>query len=278
MLTNLETSMKRVFPLKLLSAYFLLGVVGMSTKASALENDGAALNNASLTGYLAELTRNAAPNSGYCNFKSIASSTTVTLDAATLPGGIAGAFVTMTGSTATALTLDTTDLIVSRIPGAFVGQTAPFFVANASSATMTLTVGDTRTTLSGTTTVTTVAMRAYQVKVTNLANPNADGAAATNTTTTTAAVAAQVPSTTVTTTVIPVTASTGMATTGSVLRVTQADGTYLIGKVTAINSLNITISAVNTKAIASGATVSVWNPAVTVTAMFAIDHTTGVIA
>lgn len=264
---------------KALESYFFpdIGLAALP----AIEYDGNSANNGSLQQVLSVIQQVSSPATGYQNYKSIATSSTVTLNAATLPGGIAGATVAMTGSTATALTFDKTDVIMAAIPGAYIGMTFPFNVANVSSATQTATVGDANTTLAGTTTVTAVSFRAYQGKVTNLAVPGAPGAASTNSTTTTAAVAAQVPSTTVTTTVIPVTASTGMLAAGSggsVLQVVQTDGTLFTGAVSAINSLNITVSAVNTKAIASGAAVTVWNPTITITGMFAIDHATGVIA
>jgi len=250
--------------------------------AASIEANGGIMSIGGLTGYLASLQANAAPQTGYLNYKQLASGTTVTLNQATLPGGIAGACVVMTGSTATALTLDATQSIINALPGAFVGQTFPFIVANPSTGAQTLTVGDANTSLAGTTTAASTTVRFYQGLITNLAAPgttpaapsaNAPGAAPSNTTTTTAAVAAAVPSLTTVSSVIPVTASTGMIANQTVLQVTQSDGSVINGLVTNIASLNITIGAVNTKPILSGASVSVWNPKVTVTGMFTFAPT-----
>ena len=266
-------------------AYFALGVVGtalpsaQAQNALAVEGDGGVMNIGALTGFLSALQSNAAPQTGYMNYKSIATSATVTLNQATLPGGIAGSTLLMTGSTATALTFDSTQNIVAAIPGAFVGQTSMMMIANASTATVTATVGDANTTLSGTTTTVTLALRPYQIKVTNLPAPglvqgvaaaNTPGAAATNTTTTTAAVAGQTASLTTVSTVIPVASATGIIANASWLQVTLANGTVMNGLVTNISTLNITIAAVSPTGVTSGAAVSVWNPQVTITGMFSI--------
>jgi hypothetical protein len=279
--------------LQCLTAYFRLRFVGTAPSSFVsmpgsgapsspvgIETQGASDNIQSQAAFLAALQANAAPMTGYQNYKSIATSATVTLNAAGLPGGVAGACILWTGSTATAATLDSTQNIINGMPGAFVGMTALMNFANSSSATVTLTAGDANTTLSGTTTNVANAMRLYQIKITNLAapslttpnvaHPNAPGATSTNTTTTTAAVAAGVPSTTNTSVVIPVTASTGMIANQSVLQVVNVDGSVTVGLITNISTLNITINTVNTKAIASGASVYVWNPAVTFTGMFSL--------
>jgi hypothetical protein len=278
---------------KMLAAYLRMGIVGTAPSsfvnqpaspaaqnAGAIETQGASDNVAGQAAFLAALQANAAPQTGYVNYKSIATAASITLNAAALPGGIAGALILWTGATGTALTLDSTQNIINGIPGAFVGQTSILTMVNASTATVTPAAGDANTTLSGTTTNITLAMRMYQILVTNLASPspttpntpsiNAPGASSTNTTTTTAAVAAGIPSATNTTVVIPVTASTGMIANQSVLQVVQADGSVVNGLVTAINTLNITISAVNLKPINSGASVYVWNPRVTITGMFSV--------
>lgn len=249
------------------------------TAVSGLEQNGGIPNNGALLGMINTLQQNAAAqSSGLGNFTSVSAAANFTFNAATVPGGIAGAVVFTSGGAGVNGTLDSTSNIVAAIPGAYVGQTAVMVLANANTGTVTLVAGDANTTLSGTTTCLTVAMRWYQVKVTNLAVPGALGAAATNTTTTTAAVAGATASTTLTTTVIPVTASTGMIANQSVLVVTNTDGTTFQGLVTAINTLNITVAGVNPKNVASGASVAVWNPKVTVTGMFALDKTTGVYA
>lgn len=262
-----------------LTQYLFPGAVGLPLNPGSIEFDGGIPNNGALVGVLNSLQSNSAPqSSGLGNFKSVSAAANFTFNAATVPGGIAGTVVYASGGAGVNGTLDSTQNIVAAIPGAYVGQVAPLILANANTGTITLVVGDANTTLAGTTTCLTVAMRWYQVKVTNLAVPGAPGAAATNTTTTTAAVAGAVASTTLTTTIIPVTASTGMIANASVLVVTNTDGTTFHGLVTAINTLNITVTGVNAKNVASGATVAVWNPQVTVTGMFALDKTTGVYA
>lgn len=277
-----------------LAEYLRIGIVATSpssftsqpqtipTGALAIETQGALDNIGAQAAFLAALSNNAAPQTGYTNFKSIATAASVTLNAANLPGGIGGATVIWTGSTATAATFDSTANIIAGIPGAYVGLTTTFFFANASTQTITPAVGDANTTLSGTTTNVTLALRAYQLKVTNLAMPSlttpnvasslAPGATSTNTTTTTAAVAAGIPTLTTTTVVIPVAASTGMIAGQSVLQVVQADGSVFVGLIPTggISSLNITVNGVNPKAINSGASVYVWNPQVTITGMFSI--------
>lgn len=279
--------------MKCLFAYFRLRFVstgpssfigqpgtGAAPSAASVETQGAVWNENSMSAYFAALQANVAPQTGYQNYKSIATAATITLNAATLPGGIGGALILWTGATGTALTLDSTQNIINGLPGAFVGMTSLLSMSNASTATVTPAAGDANTTLSGTTTNITLAMRQYQIKVTNLAapslttpnvaHPNAPGAVSTNTTTTTAAVVAGVPSLTTTTVVIPVTASTGMISGQSVLQVVQADGSVVVGLITNISTLNITISNVNLKPINAGASVYVWNPQVTITGMFSV--------
>ena len=261
-----------------LSNYFFPRVVGLPTLPNAVEFNGGIPNLGGMVGLLNSLQQNsAAQSSGLGNYKSVSAASNFVFNAATVPGGIAGTIVLASGGAGVNGTLDATQNIVAGIPGAYVGQTA-LLLANANTGTITMVAGDANTTLTGTTTALTVAMRFYQVKVTNLAVPGAPGAAATNTTTTTAAVSGATASTTLTTTVIPVAASTGMIANASVLVVTNTDGTTFTGLVTAINTLNITVAGVNAKNVASGATVAVWNPAVTVTGMFAFDKTTGVYA
>lgn len=262
-----------------LSNYFFPRVVGLPTAPNAIEFNGGIPNLGGMVSVLNSLQQNsAAQSSGLGNYKSVSAAANFVFNAATVPGGIAGTIVLASGGAGVNGTLDATQNIVAAIPGAYVGQTALLVLANANTGTITMVVGDANTTLAGTTTCLTVAMRWYQIKVTNLAVPGAPGAAATNTTTTTAAVAGATATTTLTTTVIPVTASTGMIANASVLVVTNTDGTTFQGLVTAINTLNITVAGVNAKNVASGATVAVWNPAVTVTGMFALDKTTGVYA
>lgn len=277
-----------------LAEYLRIGIVGTTptsfasqpqtipTGPLAIETQGASDNIGAQTAFFAALVNNAAPQTGYSNFKSIATAASVTLNAATLPGGIGAAWVLWTGSTATAATFDSTANIIAGLPGAHVGMTTPFFFANASTQTITPAVGDANTTLSGTTTNVTLALRAYQLAVTNLAQPSlttpnvasslAPGATSTNTTTTTAAVAAGVATLTNTTVVIPVAASTGMIAGQSVLQVVQADGSVFVGLIPTggISALNITVNGVNAKAINSGASVYVWNPRITITGMFSI--------
>jgi hypothetical protein len=279
--------------LKCLFAYFQLRFVGTapssfinipgsgaSPSAVGIETQGASDNIQSQAAFLSALQANSAPQTGYLNYKSIATAASVTLNAATLPGGIAATAVLWTGATGTAATFDSTQNIINGMPGAYVGMTSLLQFMNASTATITPAAGDANTTLSGTTTNITLAVRQYQIKITNLAapslttpnvaHPNAPGAVSTNTTTTTAAVAAGVPSLTTTSVVIPVAASTGMIANQSVLQVVQSDGSVVVGLITNISTLNITISNVNTKPILSGASVYVWNPAVTITGMFTV--------
>jgi len=248
----------------------------------AIEAQGANDNLGSQAAFFAALVSNAAPQTGYCNYKSIATSASVTLNVANLPLGIGAAIVLWTGSTATTATLDSTANIIAGLPGAYVGMQTPFWFANASTQTVTLAVGDANTTLSGTTTNVTLALRGYQLTVTNLAQPSlttpnvasplAPGATSTNTTTTTAAVAAGTPSLTTTTVVIPVAATTGMIANQSVLQVVQTDGSVFVGLIPTggISGNNITVNGVNAKPIASGASVYVWNPKITVQGMFSI--------
>lgn len=249
----------------------------------AQEFNGAVQNIGSSANLFAQVEAYSMPGGGYCNFAAVNGAANVTLNAATVPGGIHASVMRISGGAAINATLDSTLNIVSAMAGAsaFVGQTSTFRIANANTGTVTMVVGDANTTLSGTTTVVTVNFRDYQIKITNLTPANGinstipAGAAATNTTTTTAAVS--VPAAGSTSVVIPVTASTGMIANQSVLGVTMTNGQIAYGLVTNIATLNITISVVPTYPIASGATVSVFNPQVTVTGMFAMG-TTGVIA
>ena len=285
--------------LKALFAYFRFSFVGTGPSSfiaqpgtgaaptgNAIEANGGLNNIGGIAAFLLAMQANAAPLTGYMNYASIATAATVTLNQATLPGGIGSATILWTGATATAATFDSTQNIINALPGAQVGMTSMMLWANSSTATVTATAGDANTTLSGTTTNITLALRPYQIKVTNLAaphptipntaHPNSPGAASTNTTTTTAAVAAQTPTATTTTVVIPVTSATGIIANQSVLSVVMSNGLVLNGLVTNISSLNITINLPNlavgasTFPIASGATVYVWNPKVTITGMFSI--------
>jgi len=284
--------------INLLLAYLRCGIVGTAPSSfvqqpfnpaapaaggpTGIEAQGGLNNIAAVAAFLTALAANVAPQTGYVNYASIATAASVTLNAATLPGGVGGALVLWTGATATTATLDVTQNIINALPGAFVGMQATMVFANSSTATVTLAAGDANTTLAGTTTNVTLAMRMYQVKVTNLASPslttpnvnspNAAGAVSTNTTTTTAAVAAGVASLTNTTVVIPVTASTGMIANQSVLQVVQSNGSVFVGLIPTggISGLNITVNGVNPVSILNGASVYVWNPRVTVTGMFSI--------
>lgn len=255
--------------LRKLSAYLLPGTVGTSPTALAMEFDGAIPNLGPLIQQFGQLTTNSAPQSGTWNYVTDATGTG-TWSASVVPPGLVSTTILQSGQAGITKTTPTaTQIIAAGFPGAYIGQTGLFVVANTNSGTLTVAAG-TGVTLAGTTTVLTVSARWYQFKVTNLANPAAVGAAATNTTTTTAAVAATSPTLTTNSVVIPVTATTGMTAGTSVLQVLQTNGTYFTGTISAINSLNVTVLGTNSVAIASGAAVNVFNNTVTMTGMFTV--------
>lgn len=257
--------MKRL--LSSLARYFVPGVVGLTPSPVDSSFDGAVMNTGSLISLLNQLRDNGAPQTGQWNYVTDATGTG-TWSAAVVPPGIASTVLLQSGQAAITKTTATASLIIGQIPGAYIGQTALFVVANTNSGTLTVAAG-TNVTLAGTTTVLTVSVRLYQIKITNLANPDAVGAVATNTTTTTAAVASSATTGVFTSVVIPVTSATGIIV-GSVLQVTQTDGTLFTGTVSAVNTLDITVLGANDVAIASGAAVSVFNNTLTLTGMFTV--------
>ncbi len=198
------------------------------------------------------------------NFSAVtnASTTALTLSAANCAQGIVNAIVVASGGSANTNTTDTaTNIINTFWPTGVIGSRATLLYVNNNSGTNTLAAGA-GVTLTGTATVPTLALAYYGLTLTNLANPASVGAVSTNSTTTTAAVAAGS-----TAGVIPVTASTGMLVNGY-LKVTLANGQFFSSRITAINSLNITVADVVPSAIASGATVLVYNNTLTMLRLF----------
>jgi len=198
-----------------------------------------------------------------------ASTTAQALTAANATEGIVNAWVVASGGSANTNTTDTATAIINNFwPNAYVGAVAGVYIVNNNSGTMTL-AGGSGVTISGTATIPTLALGMYRAKITNLNNPALVGAVATNTTTTSAAVAANATQSSPTS-VIPVAASTGILTVAgaSVLSWVNTDGTTSSSPVVSVSSLNITVVGPITKPIASGAAVSVFNNAITITRMF----------
>ncbi len=200
------------------------------------------------------------------NFSVVTNVTTgaLTLTAANCAQGIVNALCVAGGGSANTVTTDTATAIINTFwPTGLVGSRAILEYVNNNSGTTTL-AGGAGVTLTGTATIPTLAYAKYGLTITNLANPAALGAVSTNSTTTTAAVAAGS-----TAGVIPVTASTGMLV-GGYLKVTLANGQFLSSRITAINTLNITVADVVPSAIASGATVLVYNNAIAMLRLYSI--------
>lgn len=197
------------------------------------------------------------------NYSAVTNVTTgaLALTPANCAAGIVNSLVVFSGGSANTNTTDTATAILANYwPGAFIGARALFLAVNLNSGTMTL-AGGTGVTGSGTLTTPTLAARWLILTATNMANPSTVGAASTNSTTTTAAVATTTGAGTAG--IIPVAASTGMIANASYLQWTNTDGSTSQSKVTAINTLNITIADPIAKAIASGAPVLVFNNALT---------------
>lgn len=249
--------------LSLLSGRFLrLRVIG---GLPSLEIDGNLVPAASMVPYLNALNLWGSNKNPQINYSAVTNSTTdaKTLSAANCTGGIVNSLVVFSGGSANTNTTDTATNIIGLFwPGAWVGATAQFLVCNLNTGTMTL-AGGTGVTGSGTLTTPTLAFRWLILKVTNLADPSQPGSVTTNTTTTTAAVAVSG----TTAGVIPVTASTGMIANASYLVWSDTSGNSHSSKVTAINSLNITIADPITAPIASGASIAVHNNAISMTSV-----------
>ena len=207
------------------------------------------------------LALNANPNA---NFSAVTNSgtTAATLSAANCTMGLINAVVVSTGGSTNTNTTDTaTNIINTFWPTGQVGSRALLWYVNNNSNTVTLAAG-TGVTITGTATIPTLALGVYGATITNLANPAAVGAVSTNSTTTTAAVAAGTAAG-----IIPVTASTGMLV-GGYLKVTLANGQFFSSRITAINTLNISVADPVPSAIASGATVAVYNNTITFLRLF----------
>lgn len=201
------------------------------------------------------------------NFSAVtnASTTALALTAANCAQGIVNAIVVASGGSANTNTTDTaTNIITTFWPTGLVGSRAALLYVNNNSGTNTL-AGGTGVTITGTATVPTLALAYYGLTITNLANPAQVGAVSTNSTTTTAAVATGV--VTGTAAVIPVTSATGINV-GGYLKVTLVTGATQSSRVTAINSLNITLADPLTAAVASGATVLSYNNTLTMLRLF----------
>lgn len=248
--------------LSLLSGRFLrLRVIG---GLPTLEVDGNLVPASALVPYLNLLNAQGSNRNPQINYSAVTNSTTdaKTLSAANCANGIVNALVVFSGGSANTNTTDTaTNILKYFWPGAWVGATALLTVCNLNTGTMTL-AGGTGVTGSGTLTTPTLAFRWLILKVTNLADPTQPGSVATNTTTTTAAVAVSGQ----TAGVIPVTASTGMLV-GGYLGWVDTSGNSHNSQITAINSLNITVADPITSPIASGAAVSVYNNAISMTSV-----------
>ena len=240
-------------------SYLALQVIG---GLPALQAQGDLIPVGTLIPYLNTLTLFGGPSDPRINYSAVTNVTTgaLALTPANCAAGIVNSLVVFSGGSANTNTTDTATAILAVFwPGAFVGARALFLAVNLNSGTMTL-AGGTGVTGSGTLTVPTLAARWLILTVTNVANPSVTGAVSTNSTTTTAAVA----TTTATGAagIIPVAASTGMIANASWLQWTNADGTTSQSKITAINTLNITVADPISKAIASGAPVLVFNNAI----------------
>lgn len=253
--------MKRLLALlaSVLRAYFSPAIVG---GVPALSPSGAIVDAGTLVPFLAASNRLSSGVDPRINYSAVtnASTTALTLSAANCTGGIVNSLIVASGGSANTNTTQTANLLLSTFwPAAYVGATAQMLVVNLNSGTMTL-AGGTNVTGSGTLTIPTLAARWLILTVTNMANPSALGSVATNSTTTTAAVA----TTTATGAagVIPVASSTGILV-GGYLKWVNSDGSTSQSQVTGISSLNITVADPISKAVASGAAVSVHNNVVT---------------
>lgn len=264
-------------PIPELLRFLSLAAVGTAPQAAAqpggpsgMEYDGAAPNLGGFAAFLAALQASAAPQTGQWNYAALANASGQTWSNANLSGfNIPSLVMLRSGAAGVSDTTDTALNIAAAIPNPYVGQTALLVLGNANTGTLTVVAG-TNVTLGGTTTTATLAMRLFQIKITNLANYLLAGAASTNTTTTSAAVATSTPGTAP---IIPVTSATGIIVGSQLVVWTGAAGTsapYVVGTVTNVSSTNITIAANVANAIPSGANVSVYNTAVTLTGMFAI--------
>lgn len=219
--------------------------------------------------YLRALALAAAPMTVPIRYSPVtnASTTALTLSAANAAEGIVNAFVVTSGGSANTNTTDTaTNIINGFWPNAYVGAVAPCYFANLNSGTMTL-AGGTGVTISGTATLVTLALGVFRAKITNLADPTQVGAVATNTTTTSAAVTNNA-GVNNPTSIINVASATGVIANASWLQVVNTDGTTSNYFVTAVNSLALTVLGNINKNIASGAAVSVFNNAITITRLF----------
>lgn len=166
--TRLAWEMGRIFG-SMRRAYragFVTAGNGLSTAASGLEWDGALPNIGAFTSFLNSLVNNSAAALGNFQYNTYAAATGGTIPALSWLGG----FLVRSGQVATSDTTDTAANIVSAWPGAKVGDTAPLFVVNLDTGTMTVVAG-TNVTLAGTTTVVASAMRIYLLKVTAIATP-----------------------------------------------------------------------------------------------------------
>lgn len=251
--------------LKVLVAFLRTAVIGQLPTLQVLGN---LVDGPGQAAYMAALANAAAPMNVPRNFSAVtnASTTALALTAANCANGIVNATIVCSGGSANTNTTDTADAIISTFwPNAYVGAIALLRDVNLNSGTQTL-AGGTGVTISGTATIPTLAFADYQVKITNLANPALPGSVATNSTTTTAAVSANSTQASPSS-VIPVAATTG-ARVGGYLGWVNTDGTSSYAQITAINSLNVTVAGVLSKAIASGAAVSVYNNAISITRMY----------
>jgi len=251
---------------RLLLQFLALPVIAQLPSLPVIGNT---LDGPGTAAYLQALAAASLPGNGVCIHSPVtnASTTALTLNTTNCPRGIVNAILVTSGGSANTNTTDTATAIIANFwPNAYVGATAPLTVANLNSGTMTL-AGGTGVTITGTATTVTLANTFWQAKITNLANPALTGSVATNTTSTSAAVAVNntqaAPSS-----VIPVASATGIVANASYLGWVNADGTTSYAPVTAVNSLNITVSGAISKAILSGAVVSVYNNAITLTRMY----------
>lgn len=144
-----------------------LGVISTTTQPTALENDGAVINNGALVGFLAQILTNGAPYTGNWNYATLANAAGQTLNSTNIPGGLAGTVILRSGAAAVTDTTDTAANIIASIPGAYVGMTGLLVIANTNSGTLTIAAGA-GVTLAGTTTVLTAGVRFYQIKITSL--------------------------------------------------------------------------------------------------------------
>jgi len=280
-----------------LARLFDPGLINTLPAPGSAEFNGAVMNPGGLANLLTQLAQNGGQILLPTNYQTLANAAGQTWNQASVPGGIAGTVLLRSGAAGVSDTTDTAQNICSAMspllvpnlgqPLVQVGQSGLFIVANTNTGTLTVVAG-TNVTLAGTTTIVTVGTRLYQVKVTNVAQPNIQtlngltaivpanaAASSTNATTCSAATLPPAPAASGAPSplVIPVASATGIIV-GSTLSWTDPKNLAQSGMVTVVSGTNITVANPGTNGIANGAAVLVWNNLVTLTGMFAIAAST----